>query len=80
MKKRFFSAVLAVLLLLWPFVPSALAIDDDQTIQADQPEAAFSAAIARAGVPDIQLEATAAILLDMGSGQVLYEQDADAQR
>ena len=80
MKKRFFSAVLAALLLLWLFVPSALAIDDDQTIQADQPEAAFSAAIARAGVPDIQLEATAAILLDMGSGQVLYEQDADAQR
>ena len=35
MKKRFFSAVLAALLLLGLLVPSALAIDDDQTIQAD---------------------------------------------
>ena len=80
MKKRFFSVVLAALLLLGALVPSALAVDDDQTTQADQTESAFSEAIARAGVPEIQLEATAAILLDLESGQVLYEQDADAQR
>ena len=87
MERKNFAALCAAVLCFWLFALAlgtaegvglrAVMHPEERAVSADAGEAAEGTALPAAAAPQLSLNCRAAILIEQGSGRVLYEKNAD---